>query len=92
MKQKHITRFGNGDALNPRLSPGLWDNFIPQPEPYQSPPEPPSCAAPKKSVFFSWMGQLIIRMTDPLCSRIPEGYEDEQGFHYGSRPAPSPRC
>jgi len=92
MKPKHISRFGGGEAVNPRLSPGLWDHFISPAEPGQSLPEAAAGAAQKNGALSSWMGQLIIRLTDPLCSRVPEGYEDEHGFHYGTQPAPGPRC
>jgi hypothetical protein len=31
--------------------------------------------------------KLASRLTNALNSSIPEGYEDETGFHYGSEPS-----
>jgi hypothetical protein len=46
----------------------------------------PSClraARLSQTATFVWMGRIKVWMTDELCARIPEGYEDAEGFHYG---------
>jgi hypothetical protein len=38
---------------------------------------------PDRTATSVWMGRINVWMRDGLCARIPEGFEDEDGFHYG---------
>ena len=42
------------------------------------------------SGWSSWKGRFSAWVTGRWISRIPEGYEDEQGFHLGPAPIPTP--
>jgi hypothetical protein len=38
---------------------------------------------PEATATPSWVGRINVWMTDEFCARIPEGFEDADGFHYG---------
>ena len=37
---------------------------------------------PEATATPSWVGRINVWMTDEFCARIPEGFEDADGFHY----------
>jgi hypothetical protein len=38
---------------------------------------------PDRAATPVWLAKINVWMTDELCARIAEGFQDEAGFHYG---------
>jgi hypothetical protein len=91
MKLKPMTTFDAGVADKCRPGPGRPDHSISKAELLRSLQEGPVRVVPGELLVSIWLDNLRSWLMEQLCSRIPEGYEDEEGFHYGPRPAPSPR-
>jgi hypothetical protein len=80
-----------GETKKPKMKPGRRDEFAANGEwhPSQQAGVPRRFTGRWLASF--WRGSSIVQITDPICSRIAEGYEDEHGFHYGRAPAPRTR-
>jgi hypothetical protein len=87
-----MSRFGGGEADQPWVGLGLRNNFTSNGERFQTFRPGRPWVGPKHWFVSSLLGDVITWMTDPLCNRIPEGYEDERGFHYGCPPAQNADC
>ena len=92
MKLKHIVRFEAGAAAKPWRETGRQETVDPQTELMQSLRAGSRWAFPTKWFVSFLMGKAIVWVTEPFCNLIPEGYEDEDGFHYGTPPASGSRC
>ena len=52
----------------------------------------PTEVAAENGWMASWIGKLIVSVKELLVNPVPEVYEDELGFHYGSPPSPGSQC
>jgi hypothetical protein len=92
MKLKHIVRFEAGAAEQPWRETGLRERLDPKSELVQSFRSGSRWVFPKKWFVSFLMGRAIVWLTEPFCNLIPEGYEDENGFHYGTPPTSDSPC
>jgi hypothetical protein len=86
-----MTTFTTAAADHCRQDTRLPDRSVSKAELLRSLREEPVRTVPGELLVSLWLDNLQNWLTQQLCARIPEGYEDESGFHYGPRPAPTPR-
>jgi hypothetical protein len=92
MKLKHMPRFGV-KAVNPLPQwRGGQNTFSFNNDRVQPVAADRSGVAAETGWTGSWLGKLIVRMKGRLGNPVPEGYEDELGFHYGSPPSQQSHC
>jgi hypothetical protein len=82
------TRVGESGPKDHGLEMLLSDKSVSKAELYRSLQERKNPMIQKNSSFISVLvGKTTTWMSAKLWNKIAVGYEDEQGFHYGSNPA-----
>jgi hypothetical protein len=91
MKSKPTTTFNAGAAGKFWQGRGMPDQSISKAELLQSLQTGSARVVPGELMVSLWLDHFKSWLTEQLYCRIPEGYEDGKGFHYGPPPVPNPR-
>jgi len=65
--------------MKPKSTTEFWDGAADTPRRPAGPREQSMVSSSLWKRFSAWLAAQV-------CRHLPEGYEDEDGFHYGARP------